>query len=275
MTCCFGKVMTIKFIIAFTLFFGTLHAQDACAPTKQPFQAGEALTYEVQYNWGKLWTDAGSVTFSVDHGVLNTKPVYYFKGEGGTYPKYDWFFKVRDKYEAWSNLGSMKPYKFVRQVQEGSTVLYNHYAFDQEANTAEVKWFTSKRNQTGTDEIEYPECSFDVLSAIYYCRSIEFDQYEVNDTIPLTLILDKQVEKTWIRYTGKKVLTTREGKQVSCIVFQPLLIEGSIFSGGEEMQVWVSDDENKVPLYIESEIIIGTIKVYLTEATGLKVPKEY
>lgn len=262
-------------LIACFLLCVSAYSQDDCVELKPSFEAGESLTYEVTYNWGALWTEAGSVTFSVEDQELDGKDVYYFKGEGGTYPKYDWFFKVRDKYEAWSDQTSLKPEKFVRQVAEGSLVMYNNYTFNQKQNDALVRWFTSKKNKTGSETITYPECSFDVLSAIYYCRNIDYSQYEVNDTIPLTLILDKQVETTWIRYMGVKTLTTRDEKEVECIVFKPLLIEGSIFSGGEEMEVWVSNDENKVPMYIESKIIVGTIRVHLMDYKGLKVPATY
>ena len=43
--------------------------------------------------------------------------------------------------------------------------------------------------------------------------------------------------------------------------FKPLLVKGTIFEGGEKMEVWVSDDANHIPLRIESPIIVGSIKV--------------
>lgn len=253
----------------------SLIAQDDCAIAKQPFKAGEALTYEIVYNWGKVWKEAGSVTFSVDATEEQDQAVFHFIGEGGTYPKYDWFFKVRDKYQSWSGQDDIKPLKFIRQVSEGSLVLYYQYVFDQPANTANVKWFTSKKNRTGEDDITYPECSFDVLSAIYYCRSIDYSTYQINDTIPLALILDKQVEQTYLRYAGIQSYTTPNGNQVECIVFKPMLIEGTVFKGGEEMEVWVSNDANRVPLYIEAEILVGQIKVFLTDTKGLISPRAY
>jgi hypothetical protein len=109
----------------------------------------------------------------------------------------------------------------------------------------------------------------DVLSYIYYARNINYNQYNVGDKIPFSLFLDDQVFNIFIRYLGKEKLTTRTGTY-NTIKFKPLLIDGTIFKGGENMTVYVSDDENKVPLLIETPILVGSIKVYLTKTEHLK-----
>jgi hypothetical protein len=38
------------------------------------------------------------------------------------------------------------------------------------------------------------------------------------------------------------------------------------------MTVWVTDDKNKVPMYVETEILVGKIKVSLSSMAGLKFP---
>ena len=50
------------------------------------------------------------------------------------------------------------------------------------------------------------------------------------------------------------------------------MVEGTIFSKDQETFVWVSDDPNKVPIYIEAKILVGSVKAYLKKATGLKYP---
>jgi hypothetical protein len=47
------------------------------------------------------------------------------------------------------------------------------------------------------------------------------------------------------------------------IMFKPKLIEGTLFKGGEEMTVFVTDDKYKIPVYIETPIVVGKVKVYL------------
>ena len=48
------------------------------------------------------------------------------------------------------------------------------------------------------------------------------------------------------------------------------MIPGSIFKEGDEMTVWLTDDNNRLPLRIETPIVIGSIKAYLKTSKGLR-----
>ena len=41
---------------------------------------------------------------------------------------------------------------------------------------------------------------------------------------------------------------------------------------GTEFEVWISDDRNKIPLYIKSPIKVGSVQAYLTSYEGLRYP---
>jgi len=51
-----------------------------------------------------------------------------------------------------------------------------------------------------------------------------------------------------------------------------LLLKGDTFKGGEGMTVWVTDDNNHVPVKIESKLSVGSIKVDLENYQNLKYP---
>ncbi|MBN4061806.1 DUF3108 domain-containing protein [Bacteroidales bacterium AH-315-I05] len=236
-----------------------------------PFQSGEAVTYIVYYHWGFIWVSAGEVTFSADEKEYKEKPVYHFKGVGATYSKYDWFYRVRDIYESYSDTTTLQPYYVMRDVHEGSYFLHNEYQF----NYDEKKIYSStkiKEKPLKRDTLELPDCTFDALSMIYYSRCIDFSKHTVGDKIPLTIILDNEIHNIYIRYLGKEVLDLDEHGKYNSLKFSPLLVEGSIFKGGEGMTVWVSDDKNKVPLQIETEILVGSINVIVKNHKGLKHP---
>ena len=63
-----------------------------------------------------------------------------------------------------------------------------------------------------------------------------------------------------------------ESGEFNCIKFHPLLVEGTIFKSGTDMTVWVTDDKNKIPLQVETPIIVGTIKAKLKSFSGLRNP---
>jgi hypothetical protein len=83
------------------------------------------------------------------------------------------------------------------------------------------------------------------------------------------MFLDNQVYPLYIRYLGKEVIKTKYGK-FRAIKFRPLLVKGTIFTGGEKMTVWVSDDANHIPLRIESPIVVGSVKVDMMQYRNLR-----
>jgi len=111
----------------------------------------------------------------------------------------------------------------------------------------------------------------DVLSAIYYARNIDFSKAKINDKIPFSMFLDYEVFNMYVRYLGKELVKTRYGT-FRTIKFKPLLVEGTIFEGGEKMTVWVTDDANRIPIRIESPIVVGKVKVDMMSYANIRYP---
>jgi hypothetical protein len=155
----------------------------------------------------------------------------------------------------------MQPFKFIRNVYEGGYKKYENVTFNHATNTA-----------VSTDGLtKVPNCVQDVLSAIYYARNIDFSRYKVNDKIPFSMFLDNEVYSMYIRYLGKETIKTKYGK-FRAIKFKPLLIKGTIFEGGEKMNVWVTDDQNHIPVRIESPISVGSVKVDMMDYRNNRYP---
>jgi len=253
----FAKIVTFTLL----LFIPFVHfAQSSTGKTiNKTTQSGEVLTYKIYYTLAGFYDNTAEVTFSNTLEKLNNKPVYHFVGNGKTYPSYDWFFKVRDVYESFVDTATMLPYKFIRNISEGKNKMYHQAIFNQTNNTAIS---TQKLIKT-------PASVQDVLSSIYYARNIDFANAKINDKIYFNMYLDDVVYPIYLTYLGKEKVKTKFGTY-NTLKFRPKLIEGTIFKGGEKMTVYVTDDENKIPVYIETPIIVGTIKVYLYAAKGLR-----
>lgn len=258
----------ICILISILINTSIIEAQNCYLPNKA-FKAGEELTYHIEYNWGPFWVDAGKATFSVNEKVWLGKTYFNYKGIGSTYPKYDWFFKVNDRYEAYTDSINLKPLRFIRDVNEGGNYYYEENLFFPSKNKV-YTYLKKGKKDAKRDTISVSDCTFDVLSLIYYSRNINFDNYKINDTIPVKIFLDNEAHQIYIRYLGKESYTSPYLGTFKCIKFSALLIEGTIFKSGEHMKVYVTDDLNKIPLYIESKILVGNIKVYLKEHKNLR-----
>ncbi len=254
-----GRIIAI---VALLLISIALYAQnDFCGIKNTSFKEGERLVFKVYYNMGAIWVGAGYATFNTTLEDLNGRKVYHVVGDGKTMKSYEWFYKVRDKYETYIDAETMLPAKFIRNVDEGGFKIYNNVTFNQNIGQA--------ISTNGVYKV--PKCIQDVLSAIYYARNIDYSKYKPGDKIPFSMFLDDQVYNLYIRYIGKERVTTKYGT-FNAIKISPLLIEGTIFKGGEKMMVWVSDDANRIPVRVDSPILVGSIKVDLVGYDKLRNP---
>ncbi|MCW3102046.1 MAG: hypothetical protein JWO09_486 [Bacteroidetes bacterium] len=254
-------------ILLFSVLFAG--AQTSCPVNNHSFSHGEIFSYKIYYSWGAIWMAAGEASFSAVKTELNGQPVYHFTGLGNTYPKYDWFYKVNDRYESFADTLTLKPLRFKRDAHEGGNYTYDDYVF----NHRKKKVYTSAKRDSKPakfDSLAITACTNDVLTAIYYVRCIDFSSYKIKDTIPVTFVLDGEVFPSYVRYLGTEVIHSELLGDVRCIKFRPKLIEGTLFKGGEGMTVWVTDDLNRMPVYVETPIIVGTIKVHLFKYSGLR-----
>ncbi|MDN5215614.1 DUF3108 domain-containing protein [Fulvivirgaceae bacterium BMA12] len=252
------------------LFFVDIHlARGQCAEVNQAYKAGEIIEYNVAYNWGFIWVNAGEAIFKVEEKKIGGQPVFHFHAYGTSLKKWDWIYRVRDTYESFLDMEYLRPVRFKRNTSEGKYKANNAYEFDYEKG----KVYTATQNSDkplSKDTIRLQRCTFDVLSMIYQARNIDYRQYKKDDKIPISLIIDGEIYNLYIRYLGEELLKTRDKKKYKCIKFKPMLVEGTMFSAGENMTVWVTNDQNRIPLLIEAKVLVGSVKAYLSNTHGLK-----
>jgi hypothetical protein len=225
------------------------------------FQSGEQISYTVFYNVIGIYVNAGTATFTASLKNMGKDDVYHLVGEGITNARYDWIFKVRDRYESYYDAEKQRPVKFIRNVQEGDYKKYEEVTFDHGRKVA----------MTSKGPVKLPQGVQDVISTLYFTRSLDFSKLKPGDKVPFNMYLDHEVHSLYIRFVGREKVKTRYGT-FHAIKLKPLLLKGENFNGGEDMSVWVTDDANRIPIRIESPISVGSIKVDMMQYKNLKYP---
>jgi len=234
---------------------------DFCGIRNAAFNEGESVSFAVYYAVAGIYVNAGTATFTTTLAEINHHFVYHVVGEGTTNTSYDWLYKVRDRYESYIDTATMQPLKFIRNVNESGYKKYQNVSFNKSANTA----------ITGEGVFPVPACVQDVVSCMYYARNIDYAKLNPGDKLSFSLFLNNEIYEMYIRYIGKETVKTKYGK-FNAIKLKPLLLKGSIFEGGEQMNVWVSDDPNHIPVRVESPLTVGKVKIDMMDYQNLRYP---
>lgn len=224
------------------------------------FKAGEVLEFRLHYGF----MNAGTAKIEVKEydKKINNREVYHIVGTGKTASAFDWVFKVRDSYETYLDVEGVFPWLFVRDINEGGYKKKQKYQFVQNK-----KIVATQKGETH----KAPEGIQDMLSSFFYSRTLDYSKSKVGDVITIWSFVDDEIWPLKIRYMGKE--RVKLGKTTyHAIKFHPVTQKGRIFDKEEDVTFWISDDENKIPLMIEAKILIGSIKVELTNSKGLSHP---
>lgn len=241
-------------------------ANDPCSIENSSFEGGEQLVYKVYYNWNFIWLSAGEVTFN----VKDLGHAYELIAIGKTYPSYEWFYTVDDYYYSIVDKETLLPKKFMRDIKEGTYYLYDNVEFDQEARQG-VSLRGKTKDSTTLKEFVTPSCVQDLLSILYFVRNMNFEEMEDGDAFPVNLYLD--LETYPLAVTLKERAERKKIKglgRYDVMRLSPDLLEGQVFEDGDEMNIYVSNDNNRIPLLIESPLSVGSVKAVLKSHQGLK-----
>jgi Protein of unknown function (DUF3108) len=241
--------------------------KSAAKPTVN-FETGEELVYKIYYNLNFVWIPAGEVTFKVS----DKDSEYHISATGRTYSSYEWFFKVRDYYDSYIDKNTLLPNMSIRDVNEGKYTQYSKVAYDQNAKKAFFERGDDKNNIKAKGTLDTKDFMHDVLSILYYCRTLDYDNASAGQEFPVNILLDESIYPLKYKILAKEDKKIRDLGKWSTLKLSPKLISGNMFKEGTEMKIWASNDANKVPLMIETPVSVGSVKIILKTWKGLKYP---
>ena len=114
--------------------------------------------------------------------------------------------------------------------------------------------------------------TFDIPSLFFYARNMDFDAVEPGRKYPMTFAIDDDVYNVYFILYGRETIKVKGIGTVKTIKFAAKLLEGEVFKGEEDMMIWVTDDENRLPVYFEAPLLVGFATGRLTGYDGLKYP---
>ena len=241
---------------------------DNCSMTNTSFKDGERLVYKIYYNWKFVWIPAGEVSMEVKETTNDFSIVV----RGTTYESYDNFFRVRDYFKTKLDKNTLLPLSFVRNVEEGNYRKFDSINFNQNTGLATVFHGNSRSTAERTTH-QIDQCMHDLVSVLYSLRNTNTSTYMKNDFVNTKIFFDKELYPITVRYLGAENKKEVKGLgKFNTLKILPDLVSGNVFKEGNKMNVWVSNDLNKVPLLIESPLYIGSGKAVLKSYENLRHP---
>lgn len=247
------------FIVIMLLSSGLAGAfsQDLKNVSEPVFKVGEQLSYKLKYGF---FTGA-EATLRVEDGgsKIKGRPTFHIIANGKTAGTFDIFYKVRNQYETYIDQKTLLPYFYTENRHEGSYRHTDNVTFNQE------------KNEVTADKGTFPFNGdiYDFVSAYYAARNIDVSKLKIGEKFDMKYFLEDSVQTLTVTYLGKEKIKTNLGT-FNCLKFNPTIIPGRIFKKNSKLYLWITDDNNRIPVKAHVGLIVGSVTMDLTDAKGLK-----
>lgn len=232
---------------------------------QSPYKNGEWLNFKLSYSG---WIKAGKASLTLKEDKLNE--LYHVKAIGKTTGPIKWFFKVEDYYQSYFSNKTGLPKKFIRKINEGGHTKNLIIDFDQTTNKAIVN--NIKKNSV-KEFVTKPNVH-DMLSVFYFLRNnYSLDQIKKTKDLSVDMFFDSENYEFKMKFLGLDTINTKFGK-IKCIKLRQFVQSGRVFKEKESLTLWISADNNKIPIRIKADLVVGSIRVDLDAFSGLNHPFE-
>lgn len=269
----------MRFIILVASIFSVLDSvsQIKCGSVIEDsmvaFHRGEELHYDIKYSSAMVTTSIADVKFQteIDNGA------YKISALGKTRPFYSIFFEIEDLYNTWLDRNTLRPLRTTSNIREGGYRYRTDFRYNWSDMTVHTMGQNIKRGATYNKTMPLIACSFDALALFYNLRCVNINEIEIGRRYRLDLVLEDTIRTVEYRLVGRETMkVNRVGEfktlKVACTIATE---SGDALKDGSEFYIWLSDDRNRIPIYMESPIRVGSIKVYINNWVNLKHPFDY
>lgn len=258
---------TAFFALSF-LFFSSVNAFGQNEPKNSAFTLGEELQFEVTYGWLNL----AEAKLQISRRLVTEKsrPHYKIDAFGKTKGAATIFGKVNDNWGTHLDTGTLLPSLSYRIIEEGKYRKNEKVHFDQVNRKARMELYDrDNRTLKVTKEYPLPGNVQDLVSGFYYLRTMDLTNLKKGQAILITGFFDKEIYNLKLIFEGTERIETSLGL-VDTYIFSPLMPSNKLFRGDYPVKVWVTRDQNKIPVKIKANLFIGSLNLDISSAKGLR-----
>lgn len=248
----------------------TLLDGQPASPTNIPFRDGESLTFTA------TWTgiSVGDATMTVDTGgTFEGKPAIHLKASASSGRAFSLFFSIKDAGESWVDPEGLYSLGFVSDQKEGSIEDYQKWIMDYDKNVstrhrARRKDGGEVKNSTKDYALSRTHVQ-DGFSMSYFFRAFPL---KVGSKLESDVFVSKKVWNLTVDVLSQEKVKVPAGT-FDCLKVKPTVSLNGEKQNKGQMTIWVTNDERKMPVKIQSDLPLGKVNAVLTKFKEGKKPE--
>jgi hypothetical protein len=257
----------IILIGCFFLLIPRIYAEDL------PFQNGEELKYDIHYKYGFVMLKAGIANYTIKAASFNNKYAWKSDLDFKTTTFFDKIFKIRDTLSSKAN-EKLEPLYHQRKINEGNTRFRETIIFNKYGDTySEARVKRENKEKVKFDTILHSNnAAYDILNIFMFARSLDYAHLKIGESFNLSTFIGRDRVNITVHFEGQSVISKSETLKYKAYKLVMDITDEVFNTSNSAMEVWISDDDNHIPLKIKAKLKIGAAEADLASHKNLKYP---
>ncbi|OPZ31636.1 MAG: hypothetical protein BWZ00_00489 [Bacteroidetes bacterium ADurb.BinA174] len=261
------KLFLLFFILTLPLAQG-VNAQ--CKIVNNAFKGGENITYDLYFKYGIANVRAGKGSMKTEmvnyrgNSAYNARMLLNTTGVAGS------LYTVNDTLVSYIDM-DLRPLLFTKNAFEGKDYSQEIQSFTYSGDGIKVRTnriFNGKKKFEET--ITTNDCTYDYLSVLALIRNMDYTGMKLGDSKPIRFLSGREIVNMTVNYDGISKIKANDGKTYNTIQISLTIHDKSFKNKKEAISASLTDDENRIPVIINTHLNIGAIRAVLKNVTGLR-----
>ncbi|MCL2649975.1 MAG: DUF3108 domain-containing protein [Candidatus Azobacteroides sp.] len=237
-----------------------------------PFQSGEQLNYNIYYKYGIMMVKAGTAQYDVKDNTFRGKPAIKTSLTFKTSGVVDKAFKVRDTLIAYSTSALVPVFhrKFLHEGKMNHIEDIDYKKFSTTLTSVQSKKYTPDAVKFDT-LLTAKSMGFDMLSIFIFIRTLDYSKLKEGTAFGIASFVGKDVVPLNVRYMGQSIIDKGNTKYKT-LRFEVDIVDRAFEEAKTSMEVWISDDNNRIPIKLKAKLKIGAAEAEIASTKNLKHP---
>lgn len=224
---------------------------------------GEEIVFNVRYGF----MNVGNAVFRVEKSdkQIRGRDVLKISSEARSTGLFNRIYRVNTRVISYVDYNYMFALRYLNVQREGRRKVNENIAYNYDRNEAERSRVRLRRNRFDNHNavFEIDKLIFDPLGALFFLRKVDF---KVGDIVSIPVSSSESMYELKIEIKKKERIRTDIGR-VECYVVSPLLLKEGIFLNKGDMDVWLTADDRRIPVRMQSSIAVGSITATIDSYT--------
>ena len=168
---------------------------------------------------------------------------------------------------------NLVPLLFTKGATEGKDYTRERQVYKYSNGKTSIRTIRYRNGSLSFDEnIISERCTYDMVSILAFARTLDYSNMKRGENTQVQFITGRRLVNMYIRYMGTTSIKVNNGKTYEALELSLMILDKAFVDQEEAMRVWITNDENKLPLQIYTKLRIGEMRSVLKDFSGNKHP---